>query len=486
MSMMDTDAPAASDLAPSILPSLPSVIWQRRWFLIVPLVITVIAGFAAAILMRPVYSSVATVLIESPQLPSDLVSSPVTDVIEQRIARTRERVLSRMDLIRLIRADDLYPREQRTMPLSKIVDKMKDDTILSAVSADLQGSKGARSGAPDTIAIQIGFNYSDPVKAQQIAQQYVNRFLELDAATQADQATGAFTFLNDQANSIQSQISAIEAKINDIKSKHGAVLAIGTQMTGDPTADAARIDADIAGLETQNTQLLRTPDSGNGVVAAEQALRAAEARYSDTHPDVIAAKAQLAAAQRDAGQGAGFNASKAQAAANQRQIAALRSARAAILSQSSMARSAQTQVPVLNAQVDQLEKQADSLRDQSRDIGTKLQNAQVSARMQSEQKGERLVLADPPVVPDRPTQPNRPVIILGSIVVGAGIGLGLILLVELMLRPLRGTEAVAYAVGEAPLVVIPDFAHKPNPIIRFVEARRRRRMPPIRATNAPT
>ena len=141
-------------------------------------------------------------------------------------------------------------------------------------------------------------------------------------------------------------------------------------------------------------------------------------------------------------------------------------------------RTAQNQAPALTSQVDQLDKQADALRDQYRQIASKLQTAQISARMQTEQKGERLVLADPPVVPDRPSTPNRPLIIVGAIGLGALGGLALIMLVELMLRPLRGTEAVTYAIGEAPLVVIPDFAHKPNPLIRLIESRRRRRVSP--------
>jgi uncharacterized protein involved in exopolysaccharide biosynthesis len=467
---------------PSILPLLPTIFWQRRWFVLLPLIVAMAAGIAVAMLMPPVYESSGTVLIESPQLPSDLVSSPVTDIIDQRIARTRERVLSRTDLIRLIRANGLYPREQRTMPLSKIVDTMRESTVLQAVSADLQAARGMRGNTPDTIAITIGFRYSDPVKAQLVAQQYVNRFLELDATTQSDQAVGAANFLGDQANSIQTQIAAIDRRVNEIKGKNGAVFALQGQMTGDPSADAARIEAEIGTLQVQSSQLQRATGGGDGsagVGAAEQALRAAQARYSDTHPDVIAAKAQLAAAQRAAsGATAAPNDNKAQVQAIQQQIAALRSAKAMMLSQGSAARSAAVKAPVLSAQVDQLEKQADALRDQYRDIGSKLQNAQVSARMQTEQKGERLVLADPPVVPDHPARPNRPLIILGSILGGIAAGLGLALLVELMLRPMRGTEAVTYAVGEAPLVVIPDFSRRPNPIIRMIEQRRRRRNAP--------
>ena len=116
--------------------SLPAMMWQRRWFVIIPIVAATVAGLITAFLMHPVYESSATVLIESQQVPDDLIGalsgggSQVGDMIGQRIARARERVLSRQDLIRLIRTYGLYPREQRTMPLSKIVDKMRNDTTI--------------------------------------------------------------------------------------------------------------------------------------------------------------------------------------------------------------------------------------------------------------------------------------------------------------------------------------------------------------------
>src|SRR4051794_14827571 len=117
--------------------TIPTVLWERRWFVILPVMIATIAGLATAFLMHPVYESSATVLIESQQVPDDLISAlsggggnQVSDMIGQRIARARERVLSRQDLIRLIRTYGLYPREQRTLPLSKIVDKMRSDTTI--------------------------------------------------------------------------------------------------------------------------------------------------------------------------------------------------------------------------------------------------------------------------------------------------------------------------------------------------------------------
>jgi capsular polysaccharide biosynthesis protein len=96
--------------------------------------------------------------------------------------------------------------------------------------------------------------------------------------------------------------------------------------------------------------------------------------------------------------------------------------------------------------------------------------------METEQKGERMTLADPPVQPDSPIRPNRPLIILGSIVAGLGIGMALILALELFLRPIRGTAALAAAAGAAPLVVIPPLDRKSGFLVRWAEKRARRKL----------
>ena len=180
---------------PNLLSAIPSMIMQRKWLLIVPTILALAGGIAAAWMMHPMYRSSATVIIESQQLPESMDSG--ADLIDQRIARARQRVLTRADLIRLIRAYGLYPEQQSKMPLSKIVDLMRNATGIAVLNADLK--PGARESS--TIALTISFDYDDPIKAQIVAQQYVNRFLEVDATAQTEQAKGAAVFLSDEATS---------------------------------------------------------------------------------------------------------------------------------------------------------------------------------------------------------------------------------------------------------------------------------------------
>ena len=466
------------DTSSNMISALPAILWQRRWLVLPPLLLCSAAGIAAAFLLPAEYESSATVLIESAQLPSDNASAQFTDVIEERIARARERVLSRQDLIRAIRANDLYPREQESKPLSDIVDKMRKATSIQAVGIDDGNGLHAAQGH-NTIALRMGFRYEDPVKAQLVAQQYVNRFLEVDAAAAADAAIGARSFLEEQANQLRNQLTTVENQVTRMKTANGAVLAMQDRNTGDPVADAARIDSEIAGLEAQNAQLaITSPKGGDSSVAqAEAMLRIARARYSDSHPDVLALQAQLEAAKAGAGAGAGASTGTNPAiVANRAQIAALRTAKGIMLSSSAAQKSAAARAPAIAGQVDQLEKQADTLRTQYGALTARLQGAQMSARMESEQKGERLTLSDPPVVPDTPSWPNRPMLIVAAVAAGAGLGLALVFLVELLLRPIRGVDALRSLTGAPPLALVPDYKRRPHLLIRWLERRHRRKV----------
>ena len=101
---------------------LPVILWQRRYLVLVCFVAFLFVGTVAAFALPRTYRSTATLLVQSQDLPSSLVDAPTTGAIEQRIARIREQVLSRGDLIQLIEQNDLYSDERRSKPLSKVIE----------------------------------------------------------------------------------------------------------------------------------------------------------------------------------------------------------------------------------------------------------------------------------------------------------------------------------------------------------------------------
>src|SRR6478609_3467839 len=109
---------------------LPTIMWQRRNWIVWPFVGITLAATIAAFALPTLYRSTASLLVQSQDLPTSVVEAPTAGGIEQRIARIRERVLSRGDLIRLIEQNNLYPEERQSKPLSQIVEKMRKATTV--------------------------------------------------------------------------------------------------------------------------------------------------------------------------------------------------------------------------------------------------------------------------------------------------------------------------------------------------------------------
>ncbi len=142
-----------------------------------------------------------------------------------------------------------------------------------------------------------------------------------------------------------------------------------------------------------------------------------------------------------------------QIAFNNRQIAQLRSAMGAAASNMAAAR----QAPVVQSQVGQLQEKLDGLNVQYQRASDRLRAARAGKRADDEQQGERLRLLEAPTIPETPISPNRPMLISAGFGAGAAFGLFVILLLEMVNRPIRHIASVTHVIGEPPLVVIPTI-----------------------------
>ena len=437
-----------------IINHMPTILWQRRYYVLVVFLVLTLGAVIAAFSLPTLYRSSASLLIESPDLPKDVVDAPATGEIGQRIAKIRERVLSRGDLIGLIEQYDLYGAERRSKPMSEIVENMRKAANVSALEGDVGPST---PGQDKLVALRMTFDYPDPTKAQEVLQSFVTSFLRMDSDTVEDQASLSVQFLQDQAQRLQAQLQEIEGQITALKARNGQALAVG----GSVLMDTGSFSAQIFSLENQNRQFLlesKKPAARNQqIVQAETALATAQATYSDNHPDVIAAKERLKSLRESLPDATSVDSTvQEQIRANNDTIAQLKAQRDAAVSRTAAATAVRANAPVIEEQASQLEGRANAIRTRYNDITASLMKAQNSARLAGEQRGERLALIEPPSLPDQPNWPNRPLLIAAGAAAGLAAGLLLALLVELLRRPLRSPVQIE-GIGFPVLGIVPIY-----------------------------
>lgn len=459
--MIASEMPEQGGGGASFINYLPLILWRKRYYILAPFLVMLACGIAAAYLMPTIYQSNATLLVETQDLPKDLVESPTTGAIDQRVARIREEALSRGNLISSIEQDDLYSSERRSQPLSKIIEKMRHATVIGALAGDIGQQSGSQS---NTIAISMSFSYEDPAKAQSVLQNLVTKFLAMDTQNVEDQASVSVRFLQDQATKLQMQIAELERGLTVLKTTNGAALASSGSAQ---FIDTGSFSAQISALQSENRQLLsqsRRPSEGNpALAAAEAALATAQSQFSDSHPDVIQARERLETVRRSIrvtpSDGGGL---EQQLAANNQSIQTLIAQRDAAVARASNAMAGQARAPAVMEQASQLEGRAATLRAQYQQVSENLLKAQNSARMASEQRADRLTLVEPASLPDRPISPNRPLIIAAAAVAGLGLGLLFVLGLEIVRKPIRSPRQLE-ALGFPVLGVVPLIAGRQLP-----------------------
>ena len=84
------------------------IAYRRRWEIILPLFVAVIAGFSLAFILPKAYKASTTILAQPQQLPNDIVRSTVRDEEDTRLINIAQLILNRDSLERIVNDFDLY------------------------------------------------------------------------------------------------------------------------------------------------------------------------------------------------------------------------------------------------------------------------------------------------------------------------------------------------------------------------------------------
>ena len=84
--------------------------------------------------------------------------------------------------------------------------------------------------------------------------------------------------------------------------------------------------------------------------------------------------------------------------------------------------------------------------------------AQLSENLEKRQKGERFRIVDPANLPQVPYWPDKKIILLIAVMAGAGVGFGLVFVLELMKLGFKKPQEVEDAIGLPVFATIPKFS----------------------------
>ncbi len=308
----------------SIYDYLAIVLRRKKAFFVTFAIVFALA--AAGALNWSKYRSTATIQVVPSDIPEGMtipVGMNAADLmqalVDQRITQIQQIVTSTSSLVEIITKFDLYPGIRQRTPISEIAEGMSNKVRLEMLGADLSNpaaSQKLRASQMGASAFTISFDYSEPLKTQQVTNELVSRFLDEDLKQRRAQVRETQAFVDAQIADLEKSMLDQERRIAEFREKRPdsrpESLAFNRQMAATTALNLQNLQAQLGSVERNRAdlrgqlasvepytrvieegQLMTTPATQLKVLQAK--LAAISGQYGPRHPDVVKLSAQIEA-----------------------------------------------------------------------------------------------------------------------------------------------------------------------------------------------
>ncbi|WP_445192967.1 XrtA system polysaccharide chain length determinant [Sphingomonas sp. Tas61C01] len=416
-------------------------VWTRRWLALAVAWGVCVLGWLVVSQMPSRYESHARVFVQLGSILPDSVGQPATAPAVD-VDTIRQTLTSAVNLEKVVRGSDLAGTVSSDRDVADRVASLAQNIKIVSQQDNL---------------FEITTTAASPGLARSITRTLIDIFVADNLAGDRTQTSTSLGFLDKQLDGLQKQLQDAETKRADFQNRYLGSLP-GTGSVSDRIGAArnqlAQVEGDLAAAQSSlavvQGQMGGTPQSipgaggGGGAGPARARLNAiqgqlADARargYTENHPDVIALKSQLAAAQAAArseplvGGGAGGSVNplylslQSMSAEKQSAVAALRMRRAQLQGDLDQLNEKLAADPEAAAEQGGIDRSYEVLKTQYDQLLTQRQQIALRGDAQSQSDDLRFKVIDPPTAPRAPSAPNRMLLLTGVLVVGLCAGIG--------------------------------------------------------------
>jgi len=478
---------------------------RRAWLILIPALLAPLAGYLISCVtywFPPKYTSQATVLIEEQRVPEKMVDPVMTQELTARVSTLQQRVMSEARLKPLVQR--VFP-DKSGQEAYEVIDQIRAnmsvapvDTLLSAIgTASAKGGK--KPGTSPFPGLNVKYNGSSPREAQQICNELATALVDENSKEMAAAASGTSDVLNRGLEDAKTNLNSLDSKLADFKKQYVGqlpgdeennlkiLMGLNSQLESNTqTLNRAQQDKTYAeSMLAQQLAAWRSSQTSTSPETLQKQLNELQtqlvqlkARYTDDHPDVIKAKADIAEMKKKLAE---INKATADASLDESEKASamepaeIRQLRLQLHQYSDLISNAtrdqkrlQQEIasyqgrisltPTVEEKYKALNRDYDNAYRNYQDLLAKKSSADLTVNMTNQAEGERMLLLNPATLPDSPSSPNHLLFALGGLAVGLAIGVGIALILEIRDNSIR-TERDAEAVLELPtLIAIPWLA----------------------------
>jgi polysaccharide chain length determinant protein (PEP-CTERM system associated) len=414
--------------------------WTRRWLALAVAWGVCVLGWLVVSQVPSRYESRARVFVQMRSvLPAGVDGTQLND--QQRDVDTvRQTLTSAVNLEKVVRGTDLAKTVATDRDVADRVAGLANAIKITAQQDNL---------------FEITTTSSTPALARSITQKLIDIFVETNLSDDRSQSSQTLTFLDQQLKALSTKLQDAEAKRADFQNRYlGSLPGTGSvaDRIGASRAQMSQVDNDLAAAQSSlaalQGQMAGTPATvagagGAGVGPARARVAAiqgqlADARgrgYTESHPDVVALRSQLAQALAAAkgeplSGGAGgvsnpaYLSLQSMQADRQASVSALRMRKSQLQSDLDTLNAKLADDPAVAAEQGDIDRNYTVLKAQYDQLLAQREQTNLRSQAQTQTDSVKFSVIDPPTSPRTPTAPNRPMLLTGVLVAGLLGGLG--------------------------------------------------------------
>lgn len=459
---------------------------RRMSVFVIPAACIFVFSLALALGLPSKYQSSATLLLEEPDLPRELMPSTVSSYAARRIQVIKRRIMTQENLLKLNEKYDIvedYNPDKRYLA-SEIALFVSQNIDLNVESAEFIDPTSGRP-AQATIGFKISFRHADPEVAQKVVNELVSLFLRADSSTLRKKAAETTAFFVSESEKLQAQIGKLEKRIarfkdensgslpEDIPVNRQAVHNIDRALPGLTEQIQAQKEIRVH-LESQLAQI--SPHASislraETVLRPEDKLKKLEAEYSELlftygrkHPRMIELSSEIDTLReitgRNGNEKSGENPSnpayiqlQTELLAVNSRIASLQAEKAKLTAQRDNLQNLIFKAPEIEREFLERTREYEEAVNKYHEVKASQMRAELGESFEGE--SEELTLLEPAQLPLKPISANRTLIVALGFVFSIGSGFGIAVAAEAIDGSIHGPRDFGRIAGSRPTVIVP-------------------------------
>jgi succinoglycan biosynthesis transport protein ExoP len=406
-----------------------SILRRRKWSGLVAFIATLSLGLPFVLVLPNVYRGVATVSIE------DLDSSALIRVnvpeLETRLVTIQQELLSRSRLTDLVTRLRLYPRWRAHGSMEGIVTTMRRDIHIEL-------SRTERSGRPTAIGLKISYIGLDAKSAAAVPNALAAMYVSENTKIRERQTSEMAAFLKTQLETERSAVDEQQGRLDRFKRERAGRLPEQVSLnmvTLERLNTRLRMNTDdqLRIRELQDRLSGDTPASESApdpLQAAKQRLADLQLKFTDKHPDVIRAKAEVAGLEQQPAHGGAPPRKSPRIGNADATLASLKSEERMLRSEIAEYEQHIQDAPRVEQELEALQRDYNSAKETYASILKRYEEAQLADSLEQTKKTESFRILDSAIVPTSPAAPNRLRLLLMALFVAVAASIGMMLLTE--------------------------------------------------------